>query len=132
MSWDYVFDGIGDTDFSVIPIPTKSGEGSEIGTAPTYSSGPDFSIKSMWAQTEVLVGTMLVYAYTGAPWALDWYERTWEYVQRTMTTDYGVWRQAVDRAGDPVDRPGISPYRKGNFHQPRCLMMNLVALEGMK
>ena len=118
MSWDYVFGGIGDTDYRVF-----AGE--------SHATGPDFSIKSMWAQTEVLIGTMRVYAQTGDLWALDWYERAWEYVQGTMTTEYGVWRQAVDRFGEPVNRPGISPYRKGNFHQPRCLMMNLLDVEAM-
>lgn len=118
MSWDYVFGGIGDTAYRV--FADESG-----------GTGPEFGIKSMWAQTEVLVGTMRAYADTGEEWAWGWYERAWEYVQRTMTTDYGVWRQAVDRFGKPVDRPGISPYRKGNFHQPRCLMMNLLEVERM-
>ena len=62
---------------------------------------------------------------------MEWFERTWTYIQDKMTTDYGVWVQAVNRQGKPVDRPGISPFRKGNFHQPRCLMMNLVELESM-
>jgi hypothetical protein len=46
-----------------------------------------------------------------------------------MQTDHGVWRQAVDRRGSGKQRPGISPYRKGNFHQPRCLMLNLLDVE---
>jgi mannose/cellobiose epimerase-like protein (N-acyl-D-glucosamine 2-epimerase family) len=116
MSWDYVFDGIGDTDYRVFPD-----EG--------HSAGPEFSVKAMWAQTEVLIGTMQVHAATGERWALDWFERTWAFIQQSMTTDYGVWRQAVDRFGTGVDRAGISPYRKGNFHQPRCLMMVLMLVE---
>ena len=118
MTWDYVYGGIGDTDFHVF-------------ASETHAIGPEFSIKAMWAQAEVLVGTLRVYAETGDSWALDWYQRMWEYVQRTMRTDYGVWRQAVDRFGKGVDREGISPYRKGNFHQPRCLMLNLVQVEKM-
>jgi hypothetical protein len=116
MTWDYVFGGIGDTDFRVF-------------ASQSHPLGPDFSLKAMWAQAEVLVGTMKMHEATGDPWALDWYERAWDYVTQTMTTDHGVWRQAVDRAGGSVERPGISPYRKGNFHQPRCLMMNLLAVE---
>jgi mannose/cellobiose epimerase-like protein (N-acyl-D-glucosamine 2-epimerase family) len=116
MTWDHVFGGIGDTDFHVF-------------ASQEHPAGPEFGIKTMWAQAEVLVGTLKVYADTRDSWALDWYERTWEYIQRTMRTDYGVWRQAVDRIGKPLERPGISPYRKGNFHQPRCLMMNLLDVE---
>ena len=120
MSWDYPFGGIGDTDYRVF-----ANESSGLGP------GPEFKIKAMWAQAEVLVGTMQVLADTGDRWALDWYEKTWKYVQRTMTTESGIWRQAVDRFGNGIDRPGISIYRKGNFHQPRCLMMNLLQVERM-
>lgn len=118
MSWDYVFDGMGDTDYRVF--------GDE-----SHAIGADFSIKAMWAQIEVAVGALRVYADTREPWALEWYERSWEYIQRTMRTESGVWRQAVDRFGEGLDRPGISIYRKGNFHQPRGLMLNLLQIERM-
>lgn len=118
MSWDYVYGGVGDTDFSVFG-------------ADGLQAGPELSIKTMWAQTEVLVGMMRVYAATGAPWARDWYERARQFTLDTMTTGIGVWRQAVDRTGNPKERPGVSPFRKGNFHQPRCLMMNLRQIRRM-
>ncbi len=122
MSWDYVYGGIGDTDFRVF-----AGEEKGIGA--------DFSIKTMWAQTEVLVGAMKLFAKTDTAstrsWAADWHNRAWEFLQRTMPTGTGVWRQAVDRRGNGIDRPGISIHRKGNFHQPRCLMMNLLEIERM-
>jgi N-acylglucosamine 2-epimerase len=118
MSWDHVFGGIGDTDYRVF-------------AGDSHAIGPEFKIKAMWAQAEVLVGAMQAYADTGDRWALEWYEKMRVYVQRTMTTPSGVWRQAVDREGNGVDRPGISIHRKGNFHQPRCLMMNLLQVERM-
>ena len=46
-------------------------------------------------------------------------------------TGHGVWRQAVDRRGKDLKRVGISTKRKGNFHQPRMLMLNLLSLERM-
>jgi hypothetical protein len=46
-------------------------------------------------------------------------------------TGHGVWRQAVDRSGKDVKRVGVSSKRKGNFHQPRCLMMNILSLDRM-
>lgn len=118
MSWDYVYGGVGDTDYSVF-------------ASAGLPAGAEFGIKTMWAQTEVLVGMMQVYAETQAPWALDWYERARKFTLETMPTDYGVWRQAVDRLGNPKERPGISPFRKGNFHQPRYLMMNLRLIRQM-
>ena len=118
MSWDYNFGGIGDTDYRVFADAN-------------HARGPEFDIKSMWSQTEVAVGSLRAASETNAQWAAEWYRRSWDYILAKMQTDYGVWRQAVDRFGAGVDRDGISPYRKGNFHQPRCLMMNLLEIERM-
>jgi hypothetical protein len=46
-------------------------------------------------------------------------------------TGHGVWRQAVDRYGKDLQKDGVSSKRKGNFHRPRCLMMNLLSLQRM-
>lgn len=116
MSWDYVFDGLGDTSYRVHAT----------GNEP---QGPECEIKSMWSHTELVVGALQSYLETGEAWALEWYNRGWEYLQRCMTTDHGVWRQAVDRRGVNKFRPGMPTTRMGNFHQPRALMMNLRRLE---
>ena len=50
MGWDYVFEGLGDTGYSVC-------------------AGGVFDIKTMWAECEVLVGTMLTLEYTGDAFA---------------------------------------------------------------
>jgi mannose/cellobiose epimerase-like protein (N-acyl-D-glucosamine 2-epimerase family) len=116
MNWDYVFEGMGTDDFNVF--------GSD-GKCP----GTSFDIKVMWAHTELLLSTMMILEYTGETWALEWYERSREYCMKTMAnTGNGVWRQAVDRLGIDKKRPGISIYRKDNFHQIRYLMMNLLSI----
>jgi mannose/cellobiose epimerase-like protein (N-acyl-D-glucosamine 2-epimerase family) len=116
MSWDYVFDGLGSTSYRVHARDDEP-------------QGAQFEIKSMWSHTELVIGALQAYIETGEDWALDWYNRSWDYIQRCMTTDHGVWRQAVDRQGANKFRPGMPTTRKGNFHQPRCLMMNLRRLE---
>jgi mannose/cellobiose epimerase-like protein (N-acyl-D-glucosamine 2-epimerase family) len=86
----------------------------------------------MWAHCEILIACMMILEHTGEVWAKEWYERTRAYVLRTMAnTGHGVWRQAVDRKGRNIDRVGVSTKRKGNFHQPRMLMMNLLSLDRM-
>lgn len=109
ISWDEEFGGTCDTAYYAV-----AGGG--------HPAGPVMDIKTMWAQTEVCIGTMLAYELSGETWALDWFNKSWSYLQKTMTTPHGVWRQAVDRQGNDKQREGISPYRMGNFHQPRCLM----------
>ncbi len=116
MTWDYVFEGMGDTRYNVL--------GSD-----GVCAGPDFDTKNMWSECEALVGTMLTFEYTGDVWALEWYERVRAFTLRTMTTRFGVWRQAVDRFGNDRQRRGISTYRKDNFHQVRYQMYNLQSLE---
>lgn len=119
MSWDYVFDGTCDTDYHVFATDR-------------HPAGPELDIKTMWAQTEVAIGCIKALRFSGEPWAADWFNRSWQFLQRTMTTDFGVWRQAVDRRGNDKEREGISPYRRGNFHQPRCLMYVMLELERLR
>ena len=118
MCWDYVFDGWGTNSFEVF--------GSENRPCETQ-----FDIKTMWAHVEILLATMTTLEYTGDAWALEWYERCRDFTIRAMPTDHGVWRQAVDRFGKDKKRSGISIYRKGNFHQPRYFLYNLLSLERM-
>ncbi len=117
MCWDYVYGGWGTNSFRVF-------------ASETHPQGPSYEVKNMWAHTEILIACMTVLEYTGEVWAKEWYERTREYAIRTMAnTGHGVWRQAVDRFGNNLKRSGISAYRKGNFHQPRYMMMNLLSLD---
>ncbi len=119
MSWDYPFEGTCDTGYHVY-------------ASDEHPAGPILEMKTMWAQTEVAVGCLLAFEHSGETWARELFERSWSYLQRTMTTDHGVWRQAVDREGKDLQREGISIYRKGNFHQPRCLLYLMQALRRMK
>ena len=119
MNWDYVFGGLGTEDFYVFGTGEKC-------------PGPSFDLKSMWAHTEVLIATMTIYEQTGEVWAKEWYERCRRYCLKTMAnTTHGIWRQAVDRFGKDKQRPGITIYRKENFHQIRYMMMNYLSLERM-
>ena len=119
MCWDYVFDGWGDGDFFVHQTPE-------------HGRGPQFEVKTMWAHCEVLIACMTILEYTGEVWAKEWYGRTLDYTLRTMAnTPHGIWRQAVDRQGKDLVRVGVSAKRKGNFHQPRFLMMNIQSLDRM-
>jgi len=119
MCWDYVFEGLGSEDFLVFDTPK-------------YRRGPKFSVKTMWAHCEVLIGCMMALEYTGQAWAKEWYERARRFTLRTMPVPgHGVWRQAVDRQGRDVKRIGISAKRRGNFHQPRTMMLSLLSLQRM-
>ncbi len=118
MSWDHVYDGTCDTGYNVFAV-----DGNPAGSV--------VETKTMWAQAEVSIGCLMALEHTGEEWARDWFERSWNFLQRTMTTDHGVWRQAVDRYGKNMQREGISIYRQGNFHQPRCLMLMILALQRM-
>ncbi len=120
MGWDYNFDGWASENYHVF--------GSE-----DYILGTDYSTKTMWAHTEILVGCMMVFENTGEAWARDWYQRTWEYVIKTFRLGAGAWEQAVNREGEPISREkwGINPMRRGNYHQPRFLMLNMLSLDRM-
>jgi N-acylglucosamine 2-epimerase len=120
MGWDHSFDGWGSEYYNVF-------------AGPDHSQGPDFSTKTMWAHTEILIGCMIAMEHTEACWASEWYERTWNYIKKTFCRGIGAWEQAVNRYGEPISREkwGIHPLRRCNYHQPRFLMMNILSLERM-
>lgn len=86
--------------------------------------------KSLWAQEEVLVGTMLIIEYTGAQWAKDWFAKMYAYVKEKYPLKrYGfpLWILFADRKVT-FERHAD---RVGNFHHPRHLMFNLLSIERM-
>jgi len=120
IGWDNIFDGWADEDYYVF-----GGD--------DHVQGPEYSTKTMWAHTEILVGCMMVIENTGEAWAKDYYNRTWEYMKKTYSLGVGAWEQAVNRRGEPISREkwGINPMRRGNYHQPRFLMLNILSLDRM-
>jgi len=89
--------------------------------------------KVLWAQEEVLIGSLMIFEVTGADWARDMFYRTYEYAQRTYPLKkYGspVWMYAGNRRVDFKEFK-TRPKRIENYHHPRHLMLNLLALERM-
>jgi N-acylglucosamine 2-epimerase len=116
--WDYIFEGYGDGHFYVFDGPDRT-------------RTKLYGVKSMWSHTEILLSTLHIIEYTGETWAIEWYERARAYALKHFDTPYGVWRQAVDRFGNDVQREGIPTTRKDNFHPPRYMMYNLLCLDRM-
>jgi mannose/cellobiose epimerase-like protein (N-acyl-D-glucosamine 2-epimerase family) len=117
MCWDYVFEGWAGEDYFV-------------SSTPKHCQGPNYNMKTMWAQCEILIACMTILEYTGQLWAKEWYDRTHAFILKTMpVAAHGVWRQAVDRQGKDVKRVGVSTKRKDNFHQARMLILNLLSLD---
>lgn len=89
--------------------------------------------KVLWAQEEVLIGSLLIFEETGAEWAREMFDRTYEYVQRTFPLKkYGspVWMYAGNRKVE-FDEFKTRPKRIENYHHPRHLMLNILSIERM-
>lgn len=90
----------------------------------------DVKLKGSWAQEEVLVATMLIYEKTRAAWARDWFNKTYAFVQDKYPLrkhGYSLWNCFTDRKITFVK----DYYRIENYHHPRHLMLNLLALDRM-
>ncbi|MCW5977460.1 MAG: AGE family epimerase/isomerase [Bryobacteraceae bacterium] len=86
--------------------------------------------KVLWAQEETLIGALCVVEQTGEAWAREMFDRTYAYVQaKYPLKQYGfpLWITAADRKVT-FERHAN---RVENFHHPRHLMLNLLALERM-
>lgn len=84
--------------------------------------------KVLWAQGEVLTGSMLVYEHTGAPWAAELFSRMNTYVRATYPLrphGFSLWISEGDR--QVTFQPHAA--RVENYHHPRHLMLNLLALD---
>jgi N-acylglucosamine 2-epimerase len=89
--------------------------------------------KVLWAQEEVLIGCMTIIEQTGAGWAIEMFDRMYEYVRKNyplQTQGSPLWMYASDRL---VTFEAFSrmPKRVENYHHPRHLMLNLLSLERM-
>ena len=89
--------------------------------------------KVLWAQEEVLIGTMMILERTGAEWAREWFDRMYGHVMEKYPLErHGspLWMYASDRKAS-FEAFQKMPRRIENFHHPRHLMLNLLSLERM-
>jgi N-acylglucosamine 2-epimerase len=89
--------------------------------------------KVLWAQEEVLIGSLLIAERRGWDWSIDMFQKTNNYVrEKYLLKRYGspLWMYASDRR---VSYEAFlkMPKRVENFHHPRHLMLNLLSLERM-
>ncbi|MGB7067983.1 MAG: AGE family epimerase/isomerase [Pyrinomonadaceae bacterium] len=90
--------------------------------------------KVLWAQEEVLIGSLLVLEQTSADWAREMFDRTYKYVRETYPLKkYGspLWIYAGNRKVE-FEEFKTRPKRIENYHHPRHLMLNLLAIERMR
>jgi mannose/cellobiose epimerase-like protein (N-acyl-D-glucosamine 2-epimerase family) len=86
--------------------------------------------KVLWAQEEVLIGSLFIYEHTGVQWAKEMFDRMHAYVMEKYPlkkNGYHLWINSADR------KVTYEPHynRAENFHHPRHLMLNLLALDRM-
>ncbi|HEY3458914.1 MAG TPA: copper homeostasis protein CutC [Bryobacteraceae bacterium] len=86
--------------------------------------------KTLFPQQEALIGSLCLIEETGDPWALEFYTELDRYVRAKFpmrSLHSPLWQVAGNRQVDPT--PDMT--RAENYHQPRFLMLNLLAVERM-
>jgi len=86
--------------------------------------------KVLWAQEEVLIGSLLASEHTGWKWAKDWFIKMYNYVHAKWPLTkhgYSLWDNGTDRKVTYLEHYN----RVENYHHPRHLMLNLLALDRM-
>jgi N-acylglucosamine 2-epimerase len=89
-----------------------------------------FVDKVGWLQQEGLIGSMCLIEHTGDPWARDFFARLHAWVMDKFPLKkygYPLWIDGADRK--VTFNKGDGTRRAENFHYPRYLMLNLLALE---
>jgi mannose/cellobiose epimerase-like protein (N-acyl-D-glucosamine 2-epimerase family) len=86
--------------------------------------------KAEWLQAEILIGSLCIVEHTGAEWAKELFSKTYTYVRdKWVLKQYGfpLWIDYADRKVTFQRHAS----RAENFHHPRHLMLNLLAIERM-
>ncbi len=84
--------------------------------------------KVLWAQEEVLLGSLYMIEHTDDQWAKDMFAKMYDYViDKFPLKQYGypIWILGADRKVTFEEHYT----RVGNFHHPRHLMLNILSLE---
>lgn len=109
VAWDDVYGGL----FRALKVH---------GTAPVD--------KVLWAQEEGMIGCLILCEHTDWEWPAEWFARLFDYVEaRFALRQYGypLYLTAADR------KVTFTPHvaRKENYHHPRQVMRNLLAVKRM-
>ena len=86
--------------------------------------------KTLFPQQEALIGSLCLIEETGDAWAVEFYTELDRYVRAKFpmrSLHSPLWQVAGNRQVDPT--PDMT--RAENYHQPRFLMLNLLAVERM-
>ena len=89
--------------------------------------------KVLWAQEEVLIGSMFIFERTEVEWARQMFEKMYRYVrEKYLLKQQGspLWIYASDRKVS-LEAFLRMPKRVENFHHPRHLMLNFLSIERM-
>ena len=77
-----------------------------------------------------MIGCLILLEHTDWDWPAQWFERTFDYVEeRFSLRPHGF--PLYLYSGDRTVRFEERVTRKENYHHPRCVMRNLLALERM-
>ncbi|MBT4483906.1 MAG: hypothetical protein HOC71_09540, partial [Candidatus Latescibacteria bacterium] len=122
IGWDYIYGGLG-AHYYVFDGPGRTRE-------------KQYDLKEGWSNFELMIPLIFIVEYTGEYWAKEYYDKLYHYIIKTYDTDWGVWKQSVNRFGGPISRDLYirkrwHPKRKGNFHQPRAMMYNMLSFNRM-
>jgi len=87
--------------------------------------------KVLWAQEEVLIGSLLILEHTGADWARRMFDKVHDYVRNNFPLHKRGspnWMYAGNRKME-FESFRAMPKRIENYHHPRHLMLNLLSLD---
>jgi N-acylglucosamine 2-epimerase len=81
--------------------------------------------KVLWLQEEILIGSLFITEHLGNDWAKGVFQETYDYVHRTFVKPgYFFWISGADRNVKDEQKN-----RAEQYHHPRHLMLNLLALK---
>jgi N-acylglucosamine 2-epimerase len=129
VGWDWVFGGLnewvnvdhGDTEWLFQPTSTN---------LEFREKGEYFHLKSLWALNEALIATLAVFEKRPEAWAANYFDMTHQLIQNKYSQrKRGLPGYMLFADRHMIAAPHVA--RQDNYHPPRQMMHNLLALNRM-
>jgi len=129
--WDYIYGGLSqwvnvDNPCYQWPVETPPGTRLELHFVGEYEY-----MKSLWAQNEVLVATLNVFARTRAEWAARYFDMALNVINEKFSQKNRGFPAGYVLFADRQITPQLHVGRQDNYHPLRQLMLNILTLDRM-
>jgi hypothetical protein len=129
--WDHVYGGLSEwvnVDQGCYQWPPEIPQGTDL---ELHFIGEYEYMKTLWGLNEVMIATLMVFERTGAQWAAWYFGLAHQLIKEKFSQKSRGYPAGYMLFVDRRMNPPAHVARQDNYHPPRQLMLNILALDRM-